>query len=60
MELFRVARNAWGQETLIGVSWDLVWVFVIGAAGFIVCHMLYKALFEPRRREDPAPGPDSG
>ncbi len=48
MELFRVSRNAWGQEVLLGISWDLIWVF-LGAAGlFIVLHLAYKGLLEPR------------
>ena len=44
MHLFRVSRNAWGQETLNGVSWDLLWVFVGAAVLFIVAHILYKWL----------------
>ncbi len=47
MELFRVTRNAWGQETLAGVSWDLLWVFVGAAVVFIVVHILYKWLLAP-------------
>ena len=49
MELFRVSRNAWGQETLLGVSWDLFWVFVGAAALFIVIHVVYKAWLAPDR-----------
>lgn len=47
MQLFRVTRNAWGQETLAGVSWDLLWVFVGAAVAFIVLHILYKSLLAP-------------
>lgn len=47
MELFRVSRNAWGQETLAGVSWNLLWVFVGAAVVFIVAHILYKWLLAP-------------
>jgi hypothetical protein len=50
MELFRVSRNAWGQETLTGVSWDLLWVFVGAAVIFIVVHILYKWLLAPDGR----------
>ena len=49
MELLRVSRNAWGQETLAGLSWDLLWVFVGAAIAFIVVHILYKWLLEPGR-----------
>ena len=54
MELFRVSRNAWGQETLIGVSWDLLWVFPAAAAAFIVVHILYKLLLAPDAGADDA------
>ena len=47
MQVFRVSRNAWGQETLTGVSWDLLWVFVGAAVVFIVAHILYKWLLAP-------------
>jgi len=47
VQLFRVSRNAWGQETLSGVSWDLLWVFIGAAVVFIVAHILYKWLLAP-------------
>ncbi len=51
MELFRVSRNAWGQEVLLGISWDLAWVFLGAAFLFIVLHILYKLLIDPVRQE---------
>jgi len=50
MELVRVTKNAWGQEILVGVSWDLVWVFLGAAALFVVLHALYKVTLAPDRR----------
>jgi hypothetical protein len=38
MELFRITRDAYGQEALAGVSWDLLPWFVGAAAAFIVLH----------------------
>lgn len=40
MEWFRRERNPWGQEILIGLSWDLVWVAVAAGALLIVAHAL--------------------
>lgn len=40
MEWFRWERNPWGQEILIGLSWDLIWVAVAGGALLIVAHAL--------------------
>jgi len=52
MVFFRVTRNAWGQETLAGVSWDLLWVFVGATVVFIVLHILYKWLLAPDASAD--------
>lgn len=38
MEWFRWERNPWGQEILIGLSWDLIWVAVAAGALLIVAH----------------------
>ncbi len=40
MEIFRVTRNAWGQEILEGVSWDLLWVFFLAGIAIVVGHAL--------------------
>jgi hypothetical protein len=50
MELVRVTKNAWGQEVLVGISWDLAWVFLGAAALFVVLHALYKLTVAPDRR----------
>ena len=48
MEIFRVSRNAWGQETLVGVSWDLLWVFIGAAFLFVAVHIVYKIFYAPK------------
>jgi hypothetical protein len=42
MELFRVSKNVWGQEMLLGMSWDLLWVPVAAAFAAIVVHQLIR------------------
>jgi hypothetical protein len=49
VELLRVSRNAWGQEVLEGVSWDLLWVAVGVGATFILIHMTYMWLRPPKQ-----------
>ena len=44
MELFRYAQDVYGQQVLIGASWDLFWWFVAAGAAFIVLHALYMAV----------------
>ena len=40
MEWFRRETNPWGQEILIGLAWDLIWVAVAAGALMIVAHAL--------------------
>ena len=41
IELFRRDQNPWGQDILIGVSWDLMWAAVVLAALFMVGHAIW-------------------
>lgn len=41
MQLWRSAENPWGQEVLIGVSWDLMWAAVVAAVVFLVGHSIW-------------------
>jgi hypothetical protein len=44
VELVRITRDAWGQETLEGISWDLLPVaFGLGLA-IIIGHLAWRAL----------------
>ena len=48
MEFLRFTSNAWGQETLEGVSWDLLPVaFGLGVA-FIVGHLIWRGIRKKR------------
>jgi len=48
MELFRFSRSIYGQQVLIGASWDLLpWFFAAGLA-FIVIHALFKIFLGSR------------
>lgn len=41
MEFLRRAANPWGQDVLIGVSWDLMWAAVIASVLFLVGHAIW-------------------
>jgi hypothetical protein len=49
MEILRYSTDAWGQQTLEGVSWDLLPVFFGAALAFIVLHALWSFFFKPGR-----------
>ncbi len=42
MELFRYSKDMYGQETLLGISWDLLPLFAGAAALVIVGHLVYS------------------
>lgn len=42
MEWFQTATNPWGQEVLVRISWNLFWLALILAAGFIVFHLFLR------------------
>ena len=48
MEIFRVTRDLYGQETLQGVSWDLLWIGFGAGAAFIVGHILHMLFWAPK------------
>ncbi len=48
MELFRIEPNPWGQEILLGMSWDLLWLFFGAGLLFIVAHILYRLFWAPK------------
>jgi hypothetical protein len=58
MDILTWGRNPWGQEILIRISWDLLWVALLAAAAFVVGHALWVRLWpqpepphlEPARR----------
>jgi len=43
-EFVRVSKNVWGQEMLLGVSWDLLWVPVVAAFCFILVHQVIRLI----------------
>jgi len=48
MDILRHTTNAWGQETLEGISWELLPVaFGLGLA-IIIGHLAWRALRKPR------------
>ena len=55
MEIFRITRNAWGQETLEGISWDLLPVAIAVGAAIIIGHLVWRARRNRRLRGQSPP-----
>jgi len=56
MEFWRRADNPWGQDVLIGVSWDLMWAAVVAAVIFLVGHSIWIKT-RPTEAHEPATPP---
>jgi hypothetical protein len=50
MQWFRYTRSVYGQEQLVGASFDLLPWFVAAGAAFIVLHAIVAALAKARTR----------
>ena len=53
MDILRYRSDAWGQQVLEGVSWDLVWVFVVAGFSFVLVHAVYANWRKTRRNCEP-------
>jgi cytochrome b subunit of formate dehydrogenase len=57
MEFWRRAANPWGQDVLIGVSWDLMWAAVVGAVIFLAGHAIWLRTRPAESHGTPAAAP---
>ena len=48
MEFFQWGTDPWGQEVLIRVSWDLLYLSFWAGLAFIVFHLIYAAVWLPK------------
>lgn len=57
MEILRSGQDPWGQDILIGIGWDLVWVAVIASALFVAGHVVFMMMRRPEdETQDGGPG----
>ncbi len=59
MELFQWGTDPWGQETLVRVSWDLLYLFFWAGIAFVLFHLVYAAVWVPKLARAHASGGDS-
>ena len=50
MELFRYTRDMYGQETLQGISWDLLPIFAGVSAVIIAIHYAFCAFMSAKKK----------
>jgi cytochrome b subunit of formate dehydrogenase len=52
MELWRRAGNPWGQDVLIGISFDLMWAAVFAGLAFTLAHAVWAKWLAPAASTD--------
>ena len=60
MELFQYGSDPWGQEVLVRVSWDVLYLFFWAGIAFILFHLVYAAVWIPKLARAHASGGASG
>ena len=58
MELWRSAANPWGQDVLIGISWDLMWAGIVAGLTFVTAHAVWAKWLAPAESADTGEGPN--
>ena len=56
MELFEWGSNPWGQEILIRISMDILYLGVWAGVAFILFHLVYAAVWVPKLARASAAG----
>jgi formate dehydrogenase subunit gamma len=47
MEFVRMARNPWGEEVLLGLAWNVLWLVVAAGVLFVIFHAFFA-----RKKDD--------
>jgi hypothetical protein len=59
MDFLQWGTNPWGQEILIRVGWDLLYLSFWAGVAFIVLHLAYAAVWVPRLAKAAGGGGDA-
>lgn len=54
--MFRYAKSVYGQDQLLGASWDLIWWFAGAALALIVADAAFRLAFVRKQKAAPAGG----
>ncbi len=56
MEIVRYKRDVWGEEVILGVAWDLLWVVAVAAFMLLAAHAIFMAALAKKRAKPSAEG----
>lgn len=55
-ELVRYKRDVWGEEVILGVSWDLLWVVAVAVLVLLAAHAIIMAALANKKIEKASTG----
>lgn len=53
-EIVRYKRDVWGEEVILGVSWDLLWVVAVAVLVLLAAHAIVMAALANKKMEKPS------
>ncbi len=53
-EIVRYKRDVWGEEVILGVSWDLLWVVAVAVLVLLVAHAVIMAALANKKMDKPS------
>ncbi len=56
MEIIRYRHDVWGEEVILGVSWDLLWVVAVAAFLLLAAHAIFMAALAKKKAHPSAEG----
>jgi formate dehydrogenase subunit gamma len=57
VEIVRYKRDVWGDEVILGVAWDLLWVVAVAILILLAGHAIVMAALAKKRAKPSADGP---
>ncbi len=55
-EIIRYKRDVWGEEVILGVSWDLLWVVAVSVLVLLAAHAVVMAALAKKSLDRPTAG----
>ena len=56
MEIVRYKRDVWGDEVILGVAWDLLWVVAVAILVLLAAHAIFMAALAKKKAKPSAEG----
>lgn len=53
-EIVRYKRDVWGEEVILGVSWDLLWVVAVAVLVLLAAHAIIMAALANKKMDKPS------